>query len=349
MQFYSYLKEAIAMKFNYLYFITIGLFFLSCESTEVKQVETEADPLPSWNDGELKELIIQFVEKTTDIQSNDYVDIENRIATFDNDGTLWSEQPLYFQLAFAIDRIKEMAVDHPEWNEEEPFRSLLENDMDSLKKQGVQAIMKIVTTTHAGMTTEEFTQLVKDWTTESKHPRFDRAYTDLIYQPMLELLDYLRDHNYRTYIISGGGMDFMRAWTYDAYKIPSDQVFGSTIKTKFDYNDGMPVIRRLAEIDFIDDKEGKPVGIHRFIGKRPIFAAGNSDGDLQMVQWATSGEGPRFGLFIHHTDGEREYAYDRNSAIGHFDKAWDEALDKGWSIVDMKNDWKVIYPFELKE
>lgn len=322
------------------------LFMIACQVDKNEQ-QTISDPLPSWNEGVAKDEIIQFVETSTDPLNANYIEIEDRIATFDNDGTLWSEQPMYFQLSFAIDRIKAMAADHPEWNEEEPYKSVLNGDLNGLMEQGMHGLLTLVMATHAGITTDEFDAIVEDWLKNAKHPKFNKPYNELVYQPMLELLEYLRKNNFKTFIVSGGGIDFMRVWTEEVYGIPKNQVFGSSIKTKFDYNNGQPVIRRLAEIDFIDDKEGKPAGIQRFIGRRPVFAAGNSDGDLQMVQWTTSGEGQRFGLYIHHTDAEREYAYDRVSSIGHFDKAWDEAKEKGWTIVDMKTDWKVIYPFEL--
>lgn len=331
-----------------IFSIFILIFSLACSKPAEKK-EIKEDPLPSWNDGKTKNSIIDFVEKTTNISSPEYIDIEDRIATFDNDGTLWSEQPMYFQLYFAIDRVKALADQHPEWQNQSPFKYVINDQMDSLHATGIKGILELVMATHAGMTTEEFDSIVVNWISNSSHPKFNRPFTELVYQPMLELLNYLESHNYKTFIISGGGIDFMRAWTEEIYGIPRDQVYGSSIKTKFDFNDGNPVIRRLAEMNFIDDKDGKPVGINHFIGRRPVFAVGNSDGDLQMIQWTTSGAGPRIGIYIHHTDEEREFSYDRNSSIGHFDKGWDEAIDKGWTIVDMKEDWKVIYPFELGE
>lgn len=303
-----------------------------------------ADPLPSWNDTAAKQAIIDFVEKVTEEESPDFVPPAERIATFDNDGTLWSEQPAYFQLFFAIDRIRAMAPDHPEWKTQQPFKAVLENDMEAVAKSGNDGLIKLVAASHSGMTTDEFAEIVSEWVRTARHPKTGMKYTEMIYQPMLEVLDYLRDNGFKTYIVSGGGIEFMRPWTERVYGIPPEQVVGSSIKTKFRMQDGEPVIVRLPEIDFIDDKEGKPVGINRHIGRRPIMAFGNSDGDLQMLQWTHAGEGPRFCLYVHHTDAEREWAYDRDSHIGQLNKGLDEAAAKGWTVVDMKNDWKTIYP-----
>ena len=308
-----------------------------------------ADPLPSWNDGLTKDAIIDFVNEVTDKNNPNFVLPAERIATFDNDGTLWSEQPAYFQLFFAIDRVKALAPEHPEWKTKQPFKAVLENDMKALAASGEHGLIELVMATHAGMTTEEFEQIVKAWLATAKHPRFQRPFTDLVYQPMLELLAYLRANEFKTFIVSGGGIEFMRPWVEKIYGIPPEQVVGSVIKTKFDLRDGKPVLMRLPELDFIDDKAGKPVGIHKFIGRRPIAAFGNSDGDLQMLQWTEAGKGKRLLVYIHHTDAEREWAYDRKSHIGRLDKGLDEANEKGWTVVDMKNDWKVIYPFELKQ
>ncbi len=305
-----------------------------------------ADPLLSWNEGKAKQAIIEFVRVVTDKSSPTYVPPEQRIATFDNDGTLWAEQPMYFQGFFTFDRVKALAPKHPEWKERQPFKAVLENDMKAFAATGEKGLAEIVMTAHAGMTTEEFDKIVKDWLATAKHPRFNRPFTDLVYQPMLELLAYLRDNGFKTYIVSGGGVEFMRPWTERAYGILPEQVVGSSIKTKFEMRDGKPVLLRLPEIDFIDDKAGKPMGIHKFIGRRPIAAFGNSDGDLQMLQWTTAGEGPRFMLLVHHTDGDREWAYDRQSPIGRLDKALDEAQRRGWTVVDMKKDWKRVFPFE---
>ena len=303
-----------------------------------------ADPLPSWNNGKAKESIIEFVVKVTKKDSLDFVPPNERIATFDNDGTLWAEQPMYFQLLFALDRVKALAPQHPEWKEKEPFASLLKGDVKGALAGGEDAMLDIVMTTHAGMTSEEFEKLVKDWIAIAKHPKTARPYTEMVYQPMLEVLDYLRGQGFKTFIVSGGGIEFMRPWVEKVYGIPPEQVVGSSIKTRFEIRYGNPILVRLSELNFINDKGGKPIGINSRIGRRPIAAFGNSDGDLQMLQWTTAGKGARFALFVHHTDAEREWAYDRNSSIGRLDKGLDEAQANGWTVVDMKKDWKVIYP-----
>ena len=307
-----------------------------------------ADPLPSWNDTAQKKAIVTFVERVTKESSLDFVPPSGRIATFDQDGTLWAEQPMYFQFFFALDRVKALAPQHPEWKDKEPFASLLKDNVKGALAGGERAMLEIVMATHAGMTTEEFAQTVKDWIATARHPKTGRPYTEMVYQPMLELLAYLRANGFKTFIVSGGGIEFMRPWTEKAYGIPPEQVIGSSIKTKFELRDGKPVLVRLPEIDFIDDKAGKPVAINQHIGRRPIAAFGNSDGDLQMLQWATAGSGARFALLVHHTDAEREWTYDRTSSIGRLDKALDEAQAKGWTVVDMKNDWKIIFPFEKR-
>ncbi|WP_378946155.1 HAD family hydrolase [Mesorhizobium sp. ANAO-SY3R2] len=305
-----------------------------------------ADPLPSWNDGATKQSIIKFVEKVAKEGSPDFVPVDERIATFDNDGTLWAEKPLYVQLLFALDRVKTIARYHPEWQAEEPFASLLKGNVKAALGGGEPAIMKIVMATHSGMTTEEFNLIVKDWIATARNPAKKQLFTDMVYVPMLELLAYMRSNDFKTFIVSGGGSDFMRPWTERIYGIPPDQVFGSSGKTKFEMRDGIPVLMRLPEINFIDDKGGKPVGIHQFIGRRPIAAFGNSDGDLQMLQWTTVGQSPRFGLIVHHTDAEREWAYDRHSDVGRLDKALDAAAVNKWTVVDMKNDWNKVFAFE---
>jgi phosphoglycolate phosphatase-like HAD superfamily hydrolase len=302
------------------------------------------DPLPSWNDGQSKQAIIEFVEKVTSESSPDFVPPAERIATFDNDGTLWAEQPMYFQLAFALDRVAALAPEHPEWQGQEPFASLLNGDLKGALAGGEKAILEIVMATHANMTTEEFEQIVTAWIASAKHPKTGKLYTEMVYQPMRELLAYLRANGFKTFIVSGGGIEFMRPWTEKVYGIPPEQVVGSSIKTKYELHDGKPVLARLPELNFIDDKAGKPVGIHQYIGRRPIAAFGNSDGDLQMLQWTTAGEGARFALIVHHTDSEREWAYDRNSAVGRLDQALDEAREKGWTVVDMQGDWKTVFP-----
>lgn len=308
----------------------------------------QTDPLPSWNSGAAKTAILDFVARVTREGGPDFVPVKERIAVFDNDGTLWSEQPAYFQAAFAFDRVRALAQEHPGWKDQQPFKSVLEGDMKSLAAAGEKGLLEIVAATHAGMSVSDFGALVTTWIKTARHPRFDRPYTDLVFQPMLELLAYLRANGFRTFIVSGGGVEFMRPWAPDVYGIPPEQIVGSSGKTEFRLDGDTPQIMKLPAVEFIDDGPGKPLGINRFIGRRPIFAAGNSDGDLQMLQWTTLNSGPRFGLIVHHTDAEREWAYDRNSSIGRLDKALDEAPRRGWSVVDMKADWNVIFPFEKK-
>ena len=309
----------------------------------------QTDPLPSWNDGPLKRSIVEFVARVTTSGGSDFVPVPERIATFDNDGTLWTEQPIYVQVAFAMDRVKALAPEHPEWKELEPFRSVLADDTAALAAMGEKGLLAIMAATHAGLTTADFAKAVEDWLATARHPRFKRPYTDLVYQPMLELLTYLRANQFKTFIVSGGGIEFMRPWTERIYGIPPEQVVGSSGVTKFVLQpDGVPVLMKEAKVEFVDDGPGKPVGINQFIGRRPVFAFGNSDGDQQMLEWTAAGAGARFMGVVHHTDAVREYAYDRQSHVGRLDKAWDEAVRRKWAIVDMKNDWKVIYPFELK-
>jgi hypothetical protein len=303
-----------------------------------------ADPLPSWNDGAARQSIVAFVAKVTREGSAGYVPPAERIAVFDNDGTLWSEQPAYVQLAFALDRVKALAPQHPEWQAQEPFASLLRGDVASALAGGEKAIAEIIMATHAGTTNEEFATIVKDWLATARHPVTGRPYTGMVYQPMLELLDYLRANGFKTFIVSGGGIEFMRPWTERVYGIPPEQVVGSSIRTKYELRDGQPVLVRLPELDFVDDKAGKPVGINQHIGRRPILAFGNSDGDFEMLEWTTSGEGPRLGVIVHHDDAGREYAYDRKSHIGRLDRGLDEAGQRGWVLVSMKDDWRAIYP-----
>jgi phosphoserine phosphatase len=330
---------------TYLWLLISVLLIYSCK----EQITDNSDPLPSWNNGATKQSIINFVNEVTDENNPNFVKPADRIATFDNDGNLWSEQPAYFQLFFAIDRVKALAPEHPEWKTEQPFKAVLDDDMNELMKHGEHGLIKLIMSTHAGNTTDEFEAIVKEWMANAKHPRFNRPYTDLVYQPMLELIKYLQENDFKTFIVSGGGIEFMRPWVEEAYGIPKDQVIGSSIKTEYDYNNGNPVIKRLPELDFIDDKEGKPEGINKFIGRKPVFASGNSDGDLQMMRWTASNKLKSFMLYVHHTDAEREWAYDRDSHIGRLDKGLDEANKKGWTVVDMKNDWNVIYPFELNK
>ncbi len=303
-----------------------------------------ADPLPSWNEGKTKAAITKFVEAVTTEGGKSFIPVAERIAVFDNDGTLWSEKPVYFQLFFAMDRVKAEAPKHPEWKNEQPFKAVLEGDMEALAAAGEEGLLKLVMATHGNTTTDEFAGIVEAWLATAKHPKTGKPYTDMVFQPMLELLAFLRQNGFKTYIVSGGGIEFMRPWTERVYGVPPEQVIGSSIKVAYQMTDSGPVLMRLPEINFIDDKAGKPVGIHQFIGRVPVFAAGNSDGDMQMLEWTSAGKGPRFGLIVHHTDAKREWAYDRKTHVGKLDKALDQAGKKGWVLVDMMHDWKVIYP-----
>ncbi|RCW83732.1 HAD family hydrolase [Phyllobacterium bourgognense] len=308
------------------------------------QALAQNDPLPSWNDTAPKAAIVAFVEKVTREGSTDFVAEPERIAVFDNDGTLWVEHPMYTQLAFVLDRVKAEAASHPEWKDTQPFKAVLESDMKTLAALGEKGLVELLMTTHSGMTAEEFQTIVTDWIATARDPRFKKPYTELVYQPMLELLAYLRANGFKTFIVSGGGIEFMRPWTEKVYGVPPEQVVGSSIKTQFEMKDGAPTLMRLPQVNFIDDKSGKPVGINEHIGRRPIAAFGNSDGDLEMLQWTTLGEKPGFGLIVHHTDAEREYAYDRNTEFGRLDTALDAAAVNQWTVVDMKADWKQIFP-----
>lgn len=305
---------------------------------------SDADPLPSWNDTPTRSAIIEFVECAKSDGCIKWIPPEQRIVVFDNDGTLWAEQPVYFQLLFAMDRIRQLAESHPEWKTEQPYQAVLENDQKALASSGEQGIAKIIAATHAGMTTEEFAEIVRDWLKTARHPVKKKPYTDLVYQPMLEVLEYFRANDFKTYIVSGGGVEFIRVFAEEVYGIPPEQVLGSSIVTKFEMRDGVPVLVRESELNFINDKAGKPVGINQVIGRRPVAAFGNSDGDLQMLQWTTAGEGSRLGVIIHHTDAEREWKYDRQSHIGKLDEALQQAPEKKWTVVDMQQDWKVIFP-----
>lgn len=321
------------------------VLLVSCSQQASEPIPTKVvDPLPSWNDGGAKQAIFDFVVRVTDTASPDFVPEAERIATFDNDGCLWSEQPMYFQLIFAIDRVRALAPEHPEWPDKHPFKAVLEGDIEALAASGEHGLLELVMATHAGMTTEEFEVVARDWLATATHPTTGRLYTEMVYQPMLELLEYLRANGFKTFIVSGGGIEFMRPWTEAVYGIPPEQVVGSSIKTAYEVRDGEPVIVRLPEMNFIDDKQGKPLGINNHIGRRPIAAFGNSDGDFQMLEWTTAGDGARFGMLIHHTDAEREWAYDRDSHIGRLDRGLDEAASRGWVVVDMKKDWGTIFP-----
>jgi hypothetical protein len=297
------------------------------------------DPLPSWNEGPTRQSVLAFVRKVTTAGSPDFVPPEERIATFDNDGTLWAEKPMYFQLFFALDRVEELAPQHPEWKEKEPFASLLRGDVKAVLTGGEKSILDVLMATHAGMPTTQFESIVTDCIAKARHPTTQRLFTEMVYQPMLELLAFLRANGFKTFIVSGGGIEFMRPWTESVYGIPPEQVVGSSVKTRYEMRDDGPVLMRLPETDFIDDKTGKPVGINSHIGRRPIAAFGNSDGDQQMLEWASAGPGARLALLVHHTDAEREYAYDTGAT-----NALAEAKAKGWTVVDMKQDWKAIYP-----
>jgi phosphoglycolate phosphatase-like HAD superfamily hydrolase len=305
-----------------------------------------ADELATWNDGPTKAAITSFVERVTKEGSRDFIPVAERVVVFDNDGTLWAEQPLYFQLFFALDRVKAMAPDHPDWKTQEPFASLLKGDVKGALAGGEHAILEIVMATHSGMSSEEFDSIVRDWIKAAKHPKSGKLYTQMVYQPMLELLSYLRANEFKTYIVSGGGIDFMRPWTEAVYGIPPEQVIGSSGKTSFEMRDGKGVIMRVSEVNFIDDKAGKPVGIHQHIGRRPVMAVGNSDGDLQMLQWTCTRSGPSLCAFVHHTDAKREWAYDKDSSIGRLAKGMDEAKARSWTVIDMTNDWDKIFPYE---
>jgi len=321
-------------------FAMLALLFLA----NLVQAQT---PLPSWNDGPSRQAIVEFVAAVTQEGGADYVAPADRIAVFDNDGTLWSEQPLYFQLIFALDQIKVMAPKHPEWSQEQPYKAAIEGDRQALAASGTEGLLKIVGVTHTNMTTQAFSDEVKQWVKTAQHPRFKQPYTSLTYAPMRELLDYLRGNGFKTYIVSGGEVEFMRAWAQDVYGIPPEQVIGTTFVTEFQMQDGKPVLMRTPKLDYNDDGPGKPVSINKFIGRQPIFAFGNSDGDLQMLQWTMAGPGKRFAGLVHHTDAKREWAYDRESKIGKLDKALDEANSKGWVVVDMAREWKRVYAFEM--
>ncbi|WP_269540591.1 HAD family hydrolase [Cerasicoccus fimbriatus] len=308
-----------------------------------------SDPLPSWNETDAKRSIIEFVEKTTDANSPAYVPPSSRIAVFDNDGTLWSEQPMYFQLFFIFDRVKKLAPQHPEWQTKEPFASVLKGDYANALAGGDQSIMELVYASSSGMTGEQYASEVREWMKTARHPKTDLPYTDMVFQPMLELLAYLRAEGYKTFIVSGGGVDFMRVFAEEVYGVPAEQVIGSELEVKFEMQNGVPVILKNPKIDYIDDKTGKPVGIYQHIGRRPVFAAGNSDGDIEMLQYTTiprneDDESVRFALFVHHDDATREFAYDRKSHFGALDKGLDIASTNSWLVVSMKNDWARIYP-----
>ncbi len=339
--------KKVSRPITFLFFALI----VTCCKQEKEEFTVNAirkeDPLPSWNESDSKKAIISYVKDVTNKDSENFVPIADRIATFDNDGTLWSEKPAYFQLFFAIDRVKKLAKHHPEWKTEQPYKAVLANDIEGLTKQGNVGLMKLLKASHTGMTIDEFDTIVKNWIKTAKHPTKKVRFDQLVYQPKLELLQYLRANNFKTYIVSGGGLDFMRAIFTEIYNIPTEQIIGSRITTNFEYNDGDPKIVRGEALEYNDDKEGKPLNIQKIIGKKPVFASGNSDGDLQMLQWTASNTHKSFMLFLHHTDAEREWAYDRKSTVGKLDKGLDHAKANDWTIIDMKKDWNIIYPFEL--
>ncbi|MCG7393200.1 haloacid dehalogenase-like hydrolase [Microvirga sp. ACRRW] len=325
-----------------------GFWALSLVSAWLSIAVAQTDPLPSWTDGPAKQAIIAFVTDVTREGSQDFIPQPERIATFDNDGTLWIEQPIYVQFAFALDRVKVLAPQHPEWKDKQPFKSVLEGDMAAVAAAGEHGAVEIVAATHAGMTPADFKQIAMEWLATAKHPRFGRRYDTLVYQPMLEVLAYMRANGFKTFIVSGGGIEFMRAFAPERYGIPSEQIVGSSIVTSFERRDGKPTLFRLPKVNFVDDGPGKPVGINQHIGLRPVAAFGNSDGDLEMLQWTTESGGRRLGVLVHHTDAEREYAYDRESKVGRLGKALDAAALDRWTVVDMKRDWKVIFPPEAR-
>ena len=349
---FNFKKQSAVKKIFLLLLSACLLLCAQCkQNPEQKPAETATapatapDPLPSWNDGATKQAITAWVGNVTEKGSPEYLEPGDRIAVFDNDGTLWSEQPMYFQLAFILDRVKALAPQHPEWKKKQPFKAVLEGDIRTALASGEKGLMAMLAATHANTTDEEFDKIVSDWIKTAKHPRSNKAYTEMVFQPMLELLDYLRANGFKTFIVSGGGIDFMRPWAEQVYGIPAGQVVGSSLKVKYEVKDGKPAIMRLPEVNFVDDGPGKPVGIHQHIGKRPVFVAGNSDGDYEMMQWTMTNPQPHFGILIHHTDAEREWAYDRESHIGQLAKCLDDAATFGWKVVDMKNDWKRVYPF----
>jgi phosphoserine phosphatase len=317
---------------------------LALRQQESRAAAAAEDPLPSWNKGRAKNEILDFVACAVNANCGNFIPVEERIAVFDNDGTLWCEQPMYVQAAFIIDRLRHLAVEQPDLAKTEPFAAVLKGDLAKVIASGEKGLAKIVAATHGGMTTTEFERIVTHWLATTRHPRFDRPYTELIYQPMLEVLAYIRANQFKTYIVSGGGAEFMRPFTEKAYGIPPEQVVGSTVKLNYELRDDKPVLMRTGEVDFVDDHAGKPVGIQKSIGRQPVLAFGNSDGDYEMLRWASASKGPSLGLIVHHTDAEREYAYDRNSAIGKLARALDEAPARGWTVVDMKRDWKTIFP-----
>ena len=339
-------RKVFVLAFSTLMALTF-VDFSSAQTTNLAaKVLAADDALPSWREGAAKKRIVEFVASVTTAGSPDFVPATQRIAVFDNDGTLLNEQPMYMQLAFALDRVKALAPQHPEWKDNPLFKAALDRDLKALSAMGVSRILQLTFAAQAGLTTEEFEHVVNDWLATARHPRFHRPYTDLVYQPMLEMLAYLRANGFKTFLVSGSNLEFMRPWTERVYGIPPEQVVGSSFKTKFEMRDGRPVITRLPELDFVNDKDGKALGIERFIGRRPIIAFGNSDGDRQMLEWTTAGTGARLAAYVHHDDAERESAYDRTALFGKLDRGLDEAPKRGWLVISMKNDWKRVFAFE---
>tara|TARA_R100000027_G_scaffold23393_1_gene16946 strand:- start:4605 stop:5678 length:1074 start_codon:yes stop_codon:yes gene_type:complete len=329
----------------------IAKFGFLAGAVSLISLSLSADPLPSWNETDTKKRIIEFVQQTTDHTSDDYVPETDRIATFDNDGTLWSEQPMYFQVFFLFDRVKNLAPQNPDWETTEPFASVLQGDYDKALSGGDEALLKLVYETSSGMTGEEYADEVREWIKTARHPKTGMLFTEMVYQPMLELLAHLRANGYKTYIVSGGGIDFMRVFGEEVYGIPAEQVVGSELAVKFEIQDGVPVIIKQPKVDFIDDKTGKPAGIYQHIGRRPVFAAGNSDGDIEMLQYTTvprssSDRSDRLAMIVHHDDATREWDYDRKSSFGKLDKGLDLATENGWLVVSIQNDWAKVYPSE---
>jgi phosphoserine phosphatase len=324
-----------------------GLLVALVCCARIASAQNASEPgLPSWNDGPARRAIVHFVHEVTTPGGANFVAPQERVAVFDNDGTLWAEQPLYFQLQFMLAQVVAQAPSHPEWKDNPAFKAIVAKDKQALMALGVKPVLQLLAQANAGMTTAQYDSQIREWLKSARHPRFDRLYTDLVYVPMQELLSYLRDHGFKTFIVSGGSVEFMRPWAESAYGIPPEQIIGTVTGTRLEADNGAPVLRRLAKIEFVDDGPGKPVGIYRGIGRQPIFAFGNSDGDLQMLQWTAAGKGLRFMALVHHTDGEREFAYDRKSKVGKLDKALDEAQARGWTVVDMKSDWSRVFGFQ---
>ncbi|KAB2805436.1 HAD family hydrolase [Phaeocystidibacter luteus] len=321
---------------------------VACSSKEQNAPEPTAEPvdaLPSWNDTETKSTILEYVQAVTDEGSPSFIPVEDRLVTFDNDGTLWAEKPVYFQLYYALDRISYMAKDHPEWENEEPYASGINKDLHGIAAQGYAGLFELIGATQGGMTTDEYHSQVKAWLDTAVHPTTNRPYTEMVYQPMIELIHYLQDNDFNVYIFSAGGIDFMRVWATEVYGIPKEKVMGSSMKTQFSLEGGAH-LEKLDQLDAVRDKEAKPEFIYLVTGGKPVIAGGNSDGDLAMLQYTATNTHPFLNLYVHHTDSVREWAYDRDGHVGRLDAGLDEAVARGWTLIDMKYDWKVIFPNE---